>query len=60
MPAAMATIEQATRLLDFSQKLDINLLDQVVSCFHLGQSAEVQNNYYFYNFKNYTFEAASA
>ncbi|EDO44035.1 predicted protein [Nematostella vectensis] len=30
MPTAMATIEQASQLLDFSQKLDINLLDSVV------------------------------
>ncbi|KAK3751473.1 hypothetical protein QZH41_009183, partial [Actinostola sp. cb2023] len=34
MPTAMATIEQASQLLDFTQKLDINLLDNVVSWFY--------------------------
>ncbi|XP_048585879.1 exportin-1 isoform X3 [Nematostella vectensis] len=40
MPTAMATIEQASQLLDFSQKLDINLLDSVVSCFYMSQGPQ--------------------
>ncbi|XP_042903085.1 exportin-1 isoform X2 [Parasteatoda tepidariorum] len=37
----MATMEtQANSLLDFSQKLDINLLDSVVNCMYVGQGAE--------------------
>ena len=32
---AMLT-EQATKLLDFNQKLDINLLDNVVGCMYNG------------------------
>ena len=41
MPTAMATIEQATQLLDFSQKLDITLLDSVVSCFYMAHGPQV-------------------
>ena len=41
MPTAMATIEQAPQLLDFSQKLDINLLDNVVSWFYMSQGPQV-------------------
>ena len=41
MPTAMATIEHATQLLDFSQKLDITLLDSVVSCFYMAQGPQV-------------------
>lgn len=40
MPTAMATIEHATQLLDFSQKLDITLLDSVVSCFYMAQGPQ--------------------
>ncbi|XP_064490113.1 exportin-1-like [Ornithodoros turicata] len=32
--------EQAARLLDFSQKLDINLLDNVVCCMYTGEGAQ--------------------
>lgn len=41
MPTAMATIEHATQLLDFSQKLDITLLDSVVSCFYMAHGPQV-------------------
>lgn len=41
MPTAMATIEQASQLLDFSQKLDINLLDSVVSWFYCSVGPQV-------------------
>ncbi|KAK2560869.1 Exportin-1 [Acropora cervicornis] len=40
MPTAMATIEHATQLLDFSQKLDITLLDSVVSCFYMAHGPQ--------------------
>ncbi|CAB3992025.1 exportin-1 isoform X1 [Paramuricea clavata] len=40
MPVAMTTVEQATTLLDFNQKLDINLLDTVVSCFYSSEGPE--------------------
>ncbi|PFX29369.1 Exportin-1 [Stylophora pistillata] len=40
MPTAMATIEHATQLLDFTQKLDITLLDSVVSCFYMAQGPQ--------------------
>lgn len=37
----MATlVDQAARLLDFSQKLDINLLDSVVNCMYTGEGAQ--------------------
>jgi exportin-1 len=32
--------EQATKLLDFNQKLDINLLDSVVNCMYGGEGAQ--------------------
>lgn len=35
-----ALSEQAARLLDFSQKLDINLLDSVVCCMYTGEGAQ--------------------
>ncbi|EEC06733.1 Exportin, putative [Ixodes scapularis] len=35
-----ALSEQASRLLDFSQKLDINLLDSVVCCMYTGEGAQ--------------------
>lgn len=41
MPVAMTTVEQASTLLDFNQKLDINLLDSVVSCFYSSDGPEV-------------------
>lgn len=47
MPTAMATIEHATQLLDFSQKLDITLLDSVVSCFYMAQGPQV-NTYFLF------------
>ncbi|XP_013415271.1 exportin-1 isoform X2 [Lingula anatina] len=37
-PASMTALtEQATKLLDFNQKLDINLLDHVVGCMYSGE-----------------------
>ncbi len=33
--------EQAMLLLDFSKKLDVNLLDKVVDCFYNGSGDEV-------------------
>ena len=41
MPVAMTTVEQAAVLLDFNQKLDINLLDNVVTCFYSSEGPEV-------------------
>lgn len=32
----------ARQLLDFSQKLDINLLDNVVNCLYHGEGAQVK------------------
>ena len=44
----MATIsEQAEKLLDFSQKLDIPLLDNIVSCMYTSDGQQVWNFYYF-------------
>lgn len=38
----MATLtEQASKLLDFSQKLDITLLDNVVGCMYTGIGDQV-------------------
>lgn len=47
MPTAMATIEHATQLLDFSEKLDITLLDSVVSCFYMAQGPQVDTYFLF-------------
>lgn len=47
MPTAMATIEHATQLLDFTQKLDITLLDSVVSCFYMAQGPQVHTYFPF-------------
>ena len=38
-----AAVEQASKLLDFSQKLDITLLDTVVSCLYAGEGEQVLN-----------------
>ena len=39
----MSTLaEQAAKLLDFSQKLDINLLDNVVGCLYNGEGPQQQ------------------
>ena len=35
------TVDQASRLLDFNQKLDINLLDSVVGCMLTGIGQQV-------------------
>ena len=35
------SVEQASKLLDFSQKLDIDLLDHTVSCLYSGEGQEV-------------------
>ena len=41
-PTAMVfTADQAMQLLDFSKKLDINLLDRVVDCFYNGTGENV-------------------
>ncbi|XP_072023623.1 exportin-1-like [Amphiura filiformis] len=44
MPSqSMSTLaEQAAKLLDFSQKLDISLLDNVVGCLYNGEGAQVR------------------
>ena len=47
MPTAMATIDHATQLLDFTQKLDITLLDSVVSCFYMAQGPQVDTYFPF-------------
>ncbi|KAI1284958.1 Exportin-1 [Halotydeus destructor] len=39
-PTAAALAEQARLLLDFSQKLDINLLDSVVNCMYSSEGSE--------------------
>uniref|UniRef100_A0A7I2V396 Exportin 1 n=1 Tax=Homo sapiens TaxID=9606 RepID=A0A7I2V396_HUMAN len=42
MPAIMTMLADhaARQLLDFSQKLDINLLDNVVNCLYHGEGAQ--------------------
>ena len=40
--ATTMTVEQASRLLDFNQKLDINLLDNVVECMLTGIGQHVR------------------
>lgn len=49
MPAIMTMLADhaARQLLDFNQKLDINLLDNVVNCLYHGEGAQV-----IYMFKN--------
>ena len=44
LPINMASTltEQAAKLLDFNQKLDINLLDNVVSCMYAGEGQQVR------------------
>ena len=44
-------MEQAAKLLDFSQKLDIGLLDNIVMCMYCGEGQQVchhslVNSYY--------------
>ena len=43
LPVAEMTslADQASKLLDFNQKLDISLLDSVVTCMYVGQGQEV-------------------
>lgn len=43
MPAIMTMLADhaARQLLDFNQKLDINLLDNVVNCLYHGEGAQV-------------------
>ncbi|CAB1343936.1 unnamed protein product [Coregonus sp. 'balchen'] len=43
MPAVMTVLADhaAQQLLDFSQKLDINLLDNVVNCLYHGVGTQV-------------------
>ena len=43
--AAAFTAEQAGQLLDFSQKLDISLLDAVVNCFYSNVGPQVRVRY---------------
>jgi hypothetical protein len=46
----MATLaEQASKLLDFNQKLDINLLDNIVGCMYSGIGEQVY--IFMYHFK---------
>lgn len=41
---AMATLaEQASKLLDFDQKLDITLLDNIVGCMYSGVGEQVRS-----------------
>lgn len=41
----MSTLaEQASQLLDFSKKMDINLLDNVVGCMYTGLGDQVHIN----------------
>jgi len=41
LPASMTSLaEQATKLLDFNQKLDIDLLDNVVGCLYTGEGQQ--------------------
>lgn len=40
-PNMTAIAEQASKLLDFSQRLDINLLDNVVSCMYSAEGQQV-------------------
>lgn len=44
MPAIMTMLADhaARQLLDFNQKLDINLLDNVVNCLYHGEGAQVR------------------
>ena len=46
LPINMASTltDQAAKLLDFNQKLDINLLDNVVSCMYAGEGQQVCGN----------------
>lgn len=39
-----AIAEQTSKLLDFSQRLDINLLDNVVSCMYCAEGQQVREN----------------
>lgn len=39
--------EQMSKLLDFSQKLDITLLENIVGCMYTGTGDQVRINYYF-------------
>jgi exportin-1 len=39
--AATTMAEQAAKLLDFTQRLDINLLDSVVACMYTGMGEQV-------------------
>uniref|UniRef100_A0A4W3K7G0 Exportin-1-like n=1 Tax=Callorhinchus milii TaxID=7868 RepID=A0A4W3K7G0_CALMI len=40
MPTIMTTDHPARQLLDFTQKLDINLLDNVVNCLYHGEGSQ--------------------
>ena len=44
-----ALTEQASKLLDFSQKLDISLLDNVVGCMYGGEGRQVCVRFKFRN-----------
>ena len=42
LPVTMTTLaEQASKLLDFNQKLDINLLDNIVGCMYSSEGQQV-------------------
>lgn len=49
MPAIMTMLADhaAQQLLDFNQKLDINLLDNVVNCLYHGVGPQVGHTYFF-------------
>lgn len=44
----MATLPEASKLLDFNQKLDINLLDNIVGCMYTGMGEQVITNFIMY------------
>jgi len=44
-------MDQAAKLLDFSQKLDIGLLDNIVMCMYCGEGQQVCHLYYTVSFQ---------
>jgi len=52
-PITMSSVnltEEAAKLLDFNQKLDINLLDNIVSMMYGGDGTQVNGKVYRYKF----------
>lgn len=49
LPTNMSTLgDQASKLLDFTQKLDINLLDNIVGCMYSGEGQQVRYHFNVY------------